>query len=154
MNILEIAVIGSKESKKEKLYTLLSDTPLRNFQGLDFGSLQLADDMEIYFYFMNQEQEAYRYLWNLIIPHACCCLIVIEWENEELFAETIKWIEYFEQNFLTPLHICAFKPIQTVDERLINHKYKFNGAREFIFFDTSSKESAKNILESLLIADK
>jgi hypothetical protein len=154
MNILEIAVLGSKESKKEKLYTMLSDTPIRNFQGLDFGSLQLADDMEIYFYFMNQEQENYTYLWDLIIPHAYCCLVLIEWENENLFAETIKLIETLEQNFLTPLHVCAFKPGQAMDERLINHAYNFNGAQKFAFFDTSSKESAKNILKNLLASDK
>jgi signal recognition particle receptor subunit beta len=154
MNILEIVVIGSKESAKEKLYTLLSDTPIRNFQGFDFGSLHLADDLVIYFYFINQEQETYRYLWDLIIPHAYCCLILIEWENEELFAETIKLIEQIEQYFCTPLSICAFKPGNSVNTLLIDHMYNFNGTRKFAFFDTSSKESAKNILINLLEADK
>jgi hypothetical protein len=150
MNILEIPVIGSKRSSKEKIYTLLSNNPIRNFQGLDFASLKLAEDLEIYFYFMNQENESYRYLWDLIIPHAYCCLILIEWDNEELFAATIKLIEHLERNFQTPLHVCAFKPDQIASLQLSDHHFKFNGAREFLFFDTNRKESAKEVLNSIL----
>ena len=37
MNILEIPVIGSWKSEKESIFTLLSDRPLRKFEGLDVG---------------------------------------------------------------------------------------------------------------------
>jgi hypothetical protein len=153
MNILEIAVIGSKESNKEKLFTLLCDTPIRNFQGLDFGALPLDDDMQLYFYFMNKEQDNYYYLWDLIIPHAYCCLLLIEWENEELFAETIKVIELLEQKYKTPLHVCAFKPDESINELLTDHSFKFNKNRHFLFFDPTDKESAKKVLMNLLNTD-
>ena len=53
MDILEIPVIGSRKSEKEILFSLLSDQPLRKFEGLDAGILHLTKDLEIYFYFLN-----------------------------------------------------------------------------------------------------
>ena len=43
MNILEIPVIGSRSSKKENIFTLLSQDALRNFEGFDLGLLKLND---------------------------------------------------------------------------------------------------------------
>jgi len=78
MNILEIPVIGSRKSEKENLYSLLSDQPLRKFEGLDVGSLPLSADLELYLYFLNQEDDNYLYLWDLIIPYAIGCIVVCE----------------------------------------------------------------------------
>ena len=153
MNILEIAVIGSKESKKEQLYALLGDTPIRNFQGLNFGALALPDNIQIYFYFLDQEDNNYTYIWDLVFPHAYCCLILVEWDKEELFGETIKLIEQLEQTYQTPLHICSFKPEKNMNPLLLDHAYIFNGNRKFIFFDPADKESAKKVLKTLLVSD-
>ena len=54
--ILEIPIISSRINEKEKLFSLLSDTPLRNFQGLKFGCINLGNDHNLYLYFLNQEK--------------------------------------------------------------------------------------------------
>lgn len=154
MDILEIAVIGSKDSKKENLYSLLSDTPIRNFQGLNFGALTLAENLQIFLYFLNQEDDTYTYLWDLIIPHTYCCLILIEWDQEEVFGETIKLIERMEQKFQTPLHICSFKPENNINPLLIEHSFNLNDNQKFVFFDPSDKDSAKKVLKTLLVCDE
>ena len=60
MNIIELPVIGSRNSGKEKFYTLLSGNALRNFEGFDLGLLKLDDENSINFYFMNLEKANYQ----------------------------------------------------------------------------------------------
>ena len=50
-NIIEIAIIGSQKTDKEILFSLLSEEPLRNFQGLKFGKLVLDEEKSIHIYF-------------------------------------------------------------------------------------------------------
>ena len=146
MNILELPVIGNRDNDKDKIFTLLSDQPLRNFEGLDFGCLKLEEDLMIYLYFLNQENDNYRYLWDIVIPHTLGCILVCDWKNSQLIEENLRTIEYIEQKFNTPLHVCSLPASGEVPESLIEEELKQNGERQIYSFDPTKKESAKNIL--------
>lgn len=149
MNIIEIPVIGSRYSGKEKLFTLLSDTSLRNFEGFDLGLLKLDDENALYFYFMNMENENYFYLWDIIIPHAVGCLLICEWQDHQSVDDNLKTIEYLERRFSTPLHICSLPASEEVPESFINEELE-KGQRKLYSFDPENKESAKDILLQVL----
>jgi len=150
MNIIEIPVFGSQSSEKEKLYTLLSGDALRNFEGFDLGLLKLDEENFLYFYFMNVENENYRYLWDIIIPHALGSILICEWRNHQSVDENLKVIEYLERRFATSLHICSLPAGGEVPDTYINEELEHGGQRKLYTFDPESKESAKNILLKVL----
>ena len=150
MNIIEIPVIGSRSSGKEKIYTLLSGDALRNFEGFDLGLLNLDEENFLYFYFMNIENETYHYLWDIIIPHAVGCVLICEWRDHQSVDDNLKTIEYLERRFSTPLHICSLPASDEVPESFINEELEHNGQRKLYSFDPESKESAKDILLKVL----
>ena len=145
MNILEIPVIGNRRNDIEKFYSLLSDQPLRKFEGLDVGYLHLENSIAIYFYFLDQENEDYFYLWDLIIPHAIGCVVLCDMGNSEIFEKNVETIERLKKSYHTPLHICSF-PVdgETVVELPVNAE------QEFLYFDPQDKESVKTILLKVL----
>jgi hypothetical protein len=146
MNILEIPVISSRKNDKEKLFTLLSDRAIRKFEGLDVGYLQLPPDYGIYFYFLNQENEEYYYLWDLIIPHAIGCIIICDLSNPEIFDKNVKVIQYLEQRYQTPLHICAL-PVHGLEPSILKARgFNETHGREFQYFNPKDKTTAKKIL--------
>jgi hypothetical protein len=150
MNILEIPVIGSHKNDKEKLFTLLSDRAIRKFEGLDVGFLQLSEDLSIYFYFLNQENEEYYYLWDLIIPHAIGCIVICDLSNSEIFAKNVNIIQYLEQRYQTPLHICAL-PVHGLEPTILKTKsFDETQGREFQYFNPKSKDTAKKILMKII----
>jgi hypothetical protein len=150
MNIIEVPVIGSRSSGKEKIYTLLSGDALRNFEGFDLGLLNLDEENFLYFYFMNIENETYHYLWDIIIPHAVGCVLICEWRDHQSVDDNLKTIEYLERRFSTPLHICSLPASDEVPESFINEELEHNGQRKLYSFDPESKESAKDILLKVL----
>jgi len=150
MNILELPVLGSHQDQTEKIYTLLADQPLRNFEGFDLGVLELDKDLQIYFYFMNQENENYHYLWDLIIPHAVGCLLVFNWLDAQSIELNLRTIEYIEGRFSTPLHICSLPADSDIPDDLIKEELEMNGKRRLYTFDPESKDSVKHILSQVL----
>jgi hypothetical protein len=146
MNILEIPIIGKHQSETEKIYTLISKQPLRNFEGFDFGLLNLDKDLSVYFYFLNQENENYLYFWDIIIPHAVGCILIFDWGDPQSIERNLKTIEYLENNFSTPLHICTIPSESDLPESLIKEELERIGERRLYTFDPTKKESAKNIL--------
>ena len=150
MNILEIPVIGSRSSKKENIFTLLSQDALRNFEGFDLGLLKLNDENIIHFYFMNMESDTYHYLWDIIIPHAVGCLLVCEWRDHQSVDENLKTIDYLEGRFSTSLHICSLQASEDVPESYINDELEQGGQRNLYSCDPESKESVKDILLKVL----
>ena len=150
MNIIEIPVIGSRYSGKEKLFTLLSENSLRNFEGFDLGLLKLDEENYLYFYFMNMENENYRYLWDIIIPHAVGCILICEWRDHQSVDENLKTIDYLERRFSTAIHICYLPASEDVPESYINEELEQSGQRKLYSFDPSSKDSAKDILLNVL----
>ena len=149
-NILEIPIIGSRINEKERLYSLLSDSPLRNFQGLKFGSISLDKDHEIYLYFLNQENEKYYYLWDLIIPNTIACLVMCEWNNQELFESNLALVEKLEEDYSTPIHICVFKLQKKIEQILLKEGLLLDKNKRLLFFDPEDKNSAKNILLNII----
>jgi hypothetical protein len=149
MNIIELPVIGSRYSGKEKIYTLLSENVLRNFEGFDLGLLKLDEENAIHFYFMNLENESYQYLWDIIIPHALGCVFICEWRDHQSVDDNLRTIEYLERRFSTPLHICSLPASEDVPESFINEELQ-QGQRNLYSFDPENKESAKEILLSVL----
>jgi hypothetical protein len=149
MNIIELPVIGSRYSGKEKIYTLLSENVLRNFEGFDLGLLKLDAENALYFYFMNIENESYQYLWDIIIPHALGCLLICEWRDHQSVDDNLRTVEYLESRFSTPLHICSLPASEDVPESFINEELQ-QGQRNLYSFDPENKESAKEILLSVL----
>jgi len=146
MNILEIPVISSRKNDKEKLFSLLSDQSIRKFEGLDVGHLQLDSGLDIYFYFLNQENEEYYYLWDLIIPHAIGCIMVCDLSNSDIFEKNVQVIQYLEQRYSTPLHICAL-PVHGLEPTVLKTKgFEEAQGREFQYFNPDDKETAKKIL--------
>jgi hypothetical protein len=150
MNVLEIPVIGNRDSEKEKIYTLLSDMPLRNFLGLDFGLLNLDEEIALYFYFLNQENENYLYLWDIIIPHAIGCILICNWRDPQSIEENLKTIEYIEQRFSTPLHICSLPTDEELPNDIIKEELEQSGDRKSYLFDPKSKKSVKDILTRVI----
>ena len=150
MNIIEIPVIGSRYSEKEKFYTLLSGDTLRNFEGFDLGSLKLDEDNFLYFYFMNMENDNFRYLWDIIIPHAIGCILVCEWRDHQSIDDNLKIIEYLERRFSTSLHICSLPAGEDVPESLINEELQQSGQRRLYSFEPENKEAVKNIILQVL----
>ena len=149
MNIIELPVIGSRNSGKEKIYTLLSGNPLRNFEGFDLGLLKLDDENSINFYFMNLENANYQYLWDIIIPHSVGCLMICEWKDHQSVDDNLNSIEYVETRFSTPLHVCSLPASEEVPESFIKEELA-HGSRKLYSFDPDNKESAKEILLSVL----
>ena len=138
MDLLEIPVIGSRDSDKEKIYTLLSDLPLRNFLGLDFGLLNLDKESALYFYFLSQENENYMYLWDIIIPHAVGCILICNWRDPQSIEVNLKTIEYIEQRFSTPLHICSLPTEEDLPNDIIKEELEQSGDRNSYLFDPRS----------------
>ncbi len=150
MKVLEIPIIGSRKSEKEKIFTLLSDKPLRKFEGLDVGFLDLGNDYFIYFYFLNQESEDYLYLWDIILPYAPGCIVVCDFGNTEIFSRNVEIIEMLRSRFETPLHICSL-PVEGEEPAVLRSGLLAeNGQKEYQFFDPKDKNSVKLILQSLL----
>lgn len=150
MKILEIPVIGSRNSGKEKLFSLLSQDALRNFEGFDLGLLKLNEENIIHFYFMNMENDSYRYLWDIIIPHAVGCLLVCEWQDHQSVDDNLKAIDYLESRYSTSIHICSLPASEDVPEDYITDELERGGQRKLYSFDPESKESAKDILIKVL----
>ena len=148
--ILEIAIISSRTSEKEKLYSLLSDTPLRNFQGLKFGSINIDQEHDIYLYFLNQENETYYYLWDLIIPHTVSCLVMCDWDDQEILESNLAILEKLEEEYFTPIHICVFKLQEKIDPILQKEGLLLDKNKKLLFFDPEDKNTAKNVLLDLL----
>lgn len=150
MNIIELPVIGSRSSEKEKFFTLLGGETIRNFEGFDLGLLKLDEDNFLYFYFMNMENDNFRYLWDLIIPHALGCLVVCEWHDHQSLDDNLKIIEYLEKRFSTMLHICSLPAGEDIPEPYLNEELQKHGQRQLYAFDPQKKESVKNILLQVL----
>jgi len=149
MNIIELPVIGSRYSNKEIFFSLFSDNALRNFEGFDLGLLKLDDENIIHFYFMNMENDTYQYLWDIIIPHSLGCLLICEWRDHQSIDDNLKTIEYLETRFSTPLHICSLPASEEVPESFIKEELE-HGQRKLYSFDPENKDSAKDILLSVL----
>jgi hypothetical protein len=146
MNILEIPIISSRKNDKEKFFTLLSERAIRKFEGLDVGYLQFDSNLGIYFYFLNQENEEYYYLWDLIIPHAIGCVMICDLSNSEIFEKNVQIIQYLEHRFSTPLHICAL-PVHGLEPTVLKARgSSATQGREFQYFNPKDKETVKNIL--------
>lgn len=150
MNIIEIPIIGSRNCGKEKLFTLLSQEALRNFEGFDLGLLKLDEENSLYFYFMNMENESYRYLWDIIVPHTAGCILICEWHDHQSIDDNLKTIDFLERRFSTPLYICSLPASDEVPESYINEELEQGGQRKLYSFDPESKESAKKILLEVL----
>lgn len=150
MNVIELPVIGSRRSEKEKLFTLLSDHPLRKFEGLDAGYLSLTDDADILMYFMNQENEDYYYLWDLIIPRSLGVLVVCDLASNEIFEKNVETIEFIKKRYGTRLFVCSL-PVQGEEPAVLKSgELAPDDIAEFMYFDPDSKDSAKNILLKML----
>lgn len=150
MNIIELPVIGSRRSEKEKLFTLLSEQPLRKFEGLDAGYLSLADDVNILMYFINQENEDYYYLWDLIIPRALGVLVVCDLASTEIFEKNVETIEFVKKRYSTSLFVCSL-PVQGEEPAVLKSGDMVpDDIDEFMYFNPDQKESAKNILLKML----
>lgn len=149
MNIIEIPVIGSRNNQIEKFFYLLSNNSLRNFEGLDLGILHLDSNFQVYFYFLNQDNEQYYYIWDLVIPHAPGCILIFNWEDPRSIESNLKTIEYVEKRFLTPLHICSLPSYQDIPDDLIKEELQIHGNRRIYTFDPERKDSAKEILRGV-----
>jgi hypothetical protein len=153
MNVIEIPVIGSWKSEKESIFTLLSDRPLRKFEGLDVGYLPLGSDLAVYFYFINQESEDYKYLWDLIIPRAIGCVVICDLENAEIFEKNVEVIEFLKDRYSSTLYICSL-PVQGEEPAVLKSKGVLpDDIAEFMFFDPKDKSTAKNILQNIVNFD-
>jgi hypothetical protein len=150
MNIIELPVIGSRYSEKEKLFTLLSGDALRNFEGFDLGLLKLDGENALHFYFMNMENESYKYLWDIIVPHSIGCLLICEWRDHQSVDDNLKTIEYLERRFSSPLHICSLPVSDDIPESFIYEELEHGSNRRLYSFDPESKASAKEILLNVL----
>jgi len=150
MNVIEIPVIGSRRSEMEKLFTLLSDQPLRKFEGLDVGMLNLDDDLEMYLYFLNQDSDDYIYLWDLIIPRALGCVVICDLANTEIFEKNVEIIELLKQRYATDLYICSL-PVKGEEPAVLQSKsIAPDDIKEFLYFNPSEKQTAKDILLKIL----
>ena len=57
---------------------------------MNFGLLKLKDDLSIYFYFLDQEDENYLYLWDLLIPNAIGCVVVCDYNDSDSFKKNVE----------------------------------------------------------------
>lgn len=150
INILEIPVIGSRDSEKEKIYSLCSDQALRKFEGMDFGFLKFDGDLSIYFYFLDQEDDNYLYLWDLLIPHAIGCLVVCDFDRSDIFKKNVEIIENIENRYQTPLHICALPSESEIPGEIEKKELSGEEKRKVLKFDPNDKTSARDILLAIL----
>ncbi len=150
MNIIELPVIGSRHNRIEDIYHLFSEHSLRNFEGMDLGILDLDNENQIYFYFLCQENEQYHYLWDLVIPHAIGCILIFDWLDPRSIENNLQTIEYIEERFSTPLHICSLPAENDIPDDLIKEELEVHGNRHLYTFDPTSIDSAKEILLHLL----
>jgi len=109
--------------------------------------------MEIFlyiFYFLDQENENYLYLWDLLIPHAIGCVVVCEFNKPEIFKKNVEIIENIENRYQTPLHICTLLSETEIPGDIENKEFSGEENRKVIQFDPSNKTSAKDILLEIL----
>ena len=106
----------------------------------------MDEENYLYFYFMNMENETYRYLWDIIIPHAVGCVLICEWRDHQSVDENLKTIDYLERRFSTSLHICSLPASEEVPESFINEELAHGAQRILHPFDPESKDSVKDIL--------
>ena len=146
----ELAIIGSQKTEKEILFTLLSDEPLRNFQGLKFGKLNLDEDKIIHFYFLNQEKESY--VWDLIIPHSIAVIIVCDFDSPQILNENLLVIERIQNSYTTPHFICPYQSTENIIEQLERYGLDIKKDNRILEFDQKDRENAKKILVDVMTA--
>jgi signal recognition particle receptor subunit beta len=146
MNIVELAIIGSEKTEKEKLFSLLSDEPLRKFQGLKFGYLNLDDDKSIHFYFLNQEKESYLYLWDLIIPHSLAVIVVCDGDDPQILSDNLSVIAQLENTYSTPYFICPFNNHDNIMQEMVKIGIDTKEKNRILKFENTDKESVKKLL--------
>jgi hypothetical protein len=150
MNVIEIAIIGSQKTDKEMLFSLLSDKPLRNFQGLKFGELNLDKDKSIYYYFLNQEKESY--VWDLIIPHSVAVIVVCDFDYPQILNENLLVIERLENSYTTPYFICPFQSKENIIEEMEKYGIDIKNDNRILEFDHKDRGNAKKVLTNVLTA--
>jgi len=148
MNIIELVIIGSQKTDKEILFSLLSEDPLRNFQGLKFGNLILDNDKSIHFYFLNQEKESY--MWDLIIPHSVAVIVVCDFDYPQILNENLLVIERLENSYTTPYFICPFQSKENIIEEMEKFGIDIKNDNRIIKFDQKGRENAKKVLTDVL----
>ena len=149
-NIIEIAIIGSQKTDKEILFSLLSDEPLRNFQGLKFGKLVLDNEKSIHFYFLNQEKESY--VWDLIIPHSVAVVVVCDFDYPQILNENLLVIERLENSYTTPYFICPFQSKDNIIEEMEKYGIDIKNDNRILEFDHKGRDNAKKVLTDILTA--
>ncbi len=149
MNIVELVIIGSQKTEKEKLFSILSEEPLRNFQGLKFGCLNLDDEKSIHFYFLNQEQDIYYYLWNLIIPHSLAAIVVCDCNDPQILNDNLEVISQLETTYSTPLFICPFNNYENLEAEMEKFGINLQNSNRILKFESGDKKSAKTILTDI-----
>jgi len=150
MNVIEIPVIGSRRSEKERLFTLLSEQPLRRFENLDVGFLSLNDGVSVLMYFIDQENADYVYLWDLIIPRSIGVLVICDFGYNEIFEKNVEVIEVIKKKYATSLYICSL-PVQGEEPAVLKSRdLAPDDISEFMYFDPDKKDSAKNVLLTII----
>ena len=128
----------------------MSDQPLRKFEGLDAGILHLSKDLEIYFYFLNQEDDNYTYLWDLIIPYAIGCIVICDPSNPEIFEKNVELIESLETHYNTPIYPCVIADGKEDSPVFAEKDQQADTERNFLHLNPKEKKSAKNVLLKLI----
>jgi len=147
-NIIEIAIIGSQKTDKEILFSLLSEEPLRNFQGLKFGKLVLDEEKSIHIYFLNQEKESY--VWDLIIPHSVAVIVVCDFDYPQILNENLLVIERLSNSYTTPYFICPFQSKENIIEEMEKYGIDIKNDNRILEFDQKGRDNAKKVLTDVL----
>jgi hypothetical protein len=73
-----------------------------------------------------------------------------DWDDQEILESNLAVLEKLEEEFTTPIHICAFKSQNKTDEILLNKGLLLDKNKKLLFFDPANKDSAKDILLNIL----
>jgi len=146
MNIIELTIIGNQKTEKEKLFSQLSENPLRNFKGLKFGYLNLDEENTIHFYFLDQEKESFLYLWDLIIPHSLGIIVICDCNEPQILNESLAVIERLNKVYSTPYFICPLAKNEEVIQQLENLGVDTKDGNRILNFDENDNQSAKKLL--------
>lgn len=149
MNIIELAFIGSQKSQKEKLFSLISDEPLRSFKGLNFGYLPLDESKSIHFYFLDQEKEKYYYLWDLIVPHSLAVVIVCDNDTQQLLNENLNTINKLKNTYSTPFFICSLNNHENLMSELNQQGIDLKSDDRIFKFDNPDRDNFKELLTTV-----
>ena len=148
----EILIIGSPDSSQSSFLYYTCPKVMKSDQDIMFGQLEIEQNFKLFLYGISSNGSQNNIAWDLIARKMLGYIIVFYWFDEKSFETAKKNIDFISSRFDTPLIIAADimdKPLP-VKKSIVNPFISLSNKEKFTFFNSSSPESVKSVLSSLI----